>query len=52
MARRSKASQALDEGEGVREEEEWEDEESILIDLGHQPTNCQWMLTQNEIIIK
>jgi len=31
---------------------EWEDEESILIDLGHRPTNCQWMLTKNEIIIK
>ena len=27
MARRSKASQALDEVEGLREEEEWEDEE-------------------------
>ena len=31
---------------------EWEDEESILIDLGHRPSNCQWMLTKNEIIIK
>ena len=26
--------------------------EDILIDLGHNPTNCQWMLTKNEIIIK
>ena len=24
----------------------------LLIDLGHKPNNCQWMLTKNEIIIK
>ena len=28
------------------------DMDSVLIDLGHRPTNCQWMLTSNEIIIK
>ena len=30
---------------------EWINEEEILIDYGHRPTNCQWMLTKNEIII-
>ena len=28
------------------------DMDSVLIDLGHRPSNCQWMLTKNEIIIK
>ena len=28
------------------------DMDSVLIDLGHRPDNCQWMLTKNEIIIK
>ena len=26
--------------------------EEVLYDLGHNPSNCQWMLTKNEIIIK
>jgi|TARA_R100001530_G_scaffold54538_1_gene40205 hypothetical protein len=26
--------------------------EQILYDLGHDASNCQWMLTKNEIIIK
>ena len=26
--------------------------EKILYDLGHDASNCQWMLTKNEIIIK
>ena len=32
----------------------WDDSqtEKVLYDLGHNPTNCQWMLTKNEIIIK
>ena len=30
----------------------WINEEEILIDYGHRPTNCPWMLTKNEIIIK
>lgn len=28
------------------------DMDLVLLDLGHRPTNCQWMLTKNEIIIK
>ena len=33
---------------------DWDDHitEDMLIELGHRPTNCQWMLTKNEIIIK
>lgn len=32
----------------------WDDSEAeeILYDLGHNSSNCQWMLTKNEIIIK
>ena len=32
----------------------WDDSqtEKVLYDLGHNPTNCQWMITKNEIIIK
>mgnify|MGYP003110193854 FL=1 len=26
--------------------------ESLLKEMGHAPTHCQWMLTKNEIIIK
>tara|TARA_R100000700_G_scaffold40108_1_gene54775 strand:- start:2177 stop:2341 length:165 start_codon:yes stop_codon:yes gene_type:complete len=26
--------------------------EQILYDLGHDATNCQWMITKNEVIIK
>jgi len=26
--------------------------EEMLYDLGHKASNCQWMLTKNEIIIK
>jgi len=26
--------------------------EKMLYDLGHKPSNCQWMITKNEIIIK
>ena len=28
------------------------DIEQVLHDLGHDSSNCQWMLTKNEIIIK
>tara|TARA_B100000519_G_scaffold203189_1_gene224675 strand:- start:2975 stop:3136 length:162 start_codon:yes stop_codon:yes gene_type:complete len=28
------------------------DVEALLKDMGHRPSNCQWMLTHNEIIIK
>ena len=28
------------------------DIEELLHDLGHDSSNCQWMLTKNEIIIK
>jgi DNA-directed RNA polymerase subunit N (RpoN/RPB10) len=28
------------------------DIEKVLYDLGHNSSNCQWMLTKNEIIIK
>ena len=28
------------------------DMERLLYDLGHNPSNCQWMITKNEIIIK
>ena len=31
---------------------DYEDPEKVLYNLGHNPTNCQWMLTKNEIIIK
>ncbi len=26
--------------------------DSLLYKMGHRPSNCQWMLTNNEIIIK
>ena len=26
--------------------------EQILYDLVHNPINCQWMITKNEVIIK
>tara|TARA_R110002020_G_scaffold91_9_gene430 strand:+ start:45 stop:209 length:165 start_codon:yes stop_codon:yes gene_type:complete len=32
----------------------WDDSqtEEVLYDLGHKPSNCQWMITKNEVIIK
>ena len=32
----------------------WDDSqtEQVLYDLGHDVSNCQWMLTKNEVIIK
>ena len=32
----------------------WDDSqtEQVLYDLGHDASNCQWMLTKNEVIIK
>ena len=26
--------------------------DDLLIEMGHRPNHCQWMLTKNEIIIK
>ena len=31
---------------------DYDNPEEVLYSLGHNPTNCQWMLTKNEIIIK
>tara|TARA_R100000329_G_C7427788_1_gene150390 strand:- start:265 stop:453 length:189 start_codon:yes stop_codon:yes gene_type:complete len=28
------------------------DVDAKLVEMGHNPKNCQWMLTKNEIIIK
>jgi len=26
--------------------------DDLLLEMGHRPEHCQWMLTKNEIIIK